>query len=176
MKFTLKETVPFPRDRVYATQRDRLSELAPYLNDIKEIEVKSREENGTVVRFVNLWKAKGGDVPTIAKAFIKPEMLQWLDHAMWDASKHECEWRIELGFLPGAIEARGRNTWTELGPNQTLCTINGEIIVNAGKIPGVPMLLAGKLGPAVEQFVVKTIEPNLKKTVEGVARFLREHG
>jgi len=174
MKFTIRDTIPFPRERVYATQRDRLPELASYLNDIKEIVVKEKKEEGHIVRFVNEWRAGGADIPALAKSFIKPEMLKWLDHATWDANAYTCEWRTELGFLPGAINARGKNQWKEDG-NHTLVIIEGEIIVDAKKIPGVPGLMAGKIGETVEKFVVNLIEPNLKKTNQGVTRFLKEN-
>ena len=52
-------------------------------------------------------------------------------------------------------------------------TINGEIIVHADKI-GVPRLLAKSASDAVEKLVIRTIEPNLRKTNEGVTAFIRK--
>jgi hypothetical protein len=173
MKFTIKDTIPFPRELVFSTQRDRLPELASYLNDIRSITVNERNDEGAVVRFVNEWQAGGTDIPAIARSFIKPEMLRWLDHAVWNSDDWSCNWRIELGFLPDAIEAKGLNHWKDRG-NETLVVIDGEINVNARKIPGVPGLMAGTIGPAIEKFVVGLIEPNLKKTCQGVSRFLQE--
>jgi hypothetical protein len=173
MKFTIKDTIPFPRDVVYRTQRDALPELASYLNDIESITVETRTEQGDVVSFINQWKAKGGDIPAIAKAFIKPEMLRWADHAKWTEGKWQCEWNMKLGFLPDAIEAKGINTWKELDANTTLVVIEGDIRIFAEKIPGVPRMLAGKVGEAVEKFVVKMIEPNMKQTSVGVTNYLR---
>jgi hypothetical protein len=173
VKFTIKDTVPFPREEVYRVQRDSLPDLAPFLNDIQSITVESSERTDDVVKFVNLWKAKGGDIPSVARAFIKPEMLQWHDHATWTQSRWQCDWNMKLGFLPDAIEARGTNTWKELGPNETLVVIEGEIRIHADRIPGVPRLLAKSVGEAVEKFVVKMIEPNLKQTSVGVTNFLR---
>ena len=126
-----------------------------------------------MVSFVNHWKAKGGDIPAIAKAFIKPEMLRWADHAKWTEGKWQCEWNMKLGFLPDAIEARGVNTWKELDANTTIVVIEGDIRIFAEKIPGVPRMLAGKVGEAVEKFVVKMIEPNMKQTSVGVTNYLR---
>lgn len=173
MKFTIKDQIPFPRERVYRVQRDALPQMAPYLNDIESITVESKKEDGDVVSFVNQWKAKGGDIPAIAKAFIKPEMLRWADHAKWTESKWQCEWNMKLGFLPDAIVARGVNVWKELDANTTVVVIEGEIIIHADKIPGVPKLLSGKIGAEVEKFVVKMIEPNLKQTSVGVTNYLR---
>jgi len=175
MKFTIRDRIPFQREQVYRTQRDQLAELATYLNDIDEIIVESREEEGDVVKFVNLWKASATEIPTMARPFIKPEMLHWHDYATWDQSAWTCDWDIKLAFLRDAIVARGKNHWKENG-DSTIVTIEGEIIIHADKVPGVPRMLAGRLGDTVEKFVVKMIEPNLKKTNEGVTAFLRANG
>lgn len=173
-KFTITDIIPFPRAEVYATQRDKLSELAEYLHDISEIVVEEREETGSVVKFVNLWRAEGQDVPKLARSFIKPEMLKWHDYATWDGDEWTCEWHIKLGFLPDAIEASGKNRWKEHG-DKTRVIIDGQIAVHADRIPGIPKMMAKKVGATVEKFVVKMIEPNLKKTNEGVTQFLKDH-
>ena len=82
------------------------------------------------------------------------------------------DWRTVLGFLPEAIICHGHNTWRAKG-SQTEVTINGEIVVHADKI-GVPRLLAKSASEAVEKLVVRTIEPNLRKTNEGVTAFIRK--
>lgn len=174
-KFTIKDTFPFSRDEVYATQRDHLAELSAYLDDIDEIVVESREEEGDIVRFVNFWKAAPTEIPKLARPFIKPEMLQWHDYATWDASEFSCAWEMKLGFLPDAIEARGLNHWKQLGEGRTLVVIDGSITIHADRIPGIPRMMAGKAGDVIESFVVKMIEPNLKKTNLGVTQYLREH-
>lgn len=173
MKFTIQDVVPFSRDEVYAAQRDELPAMAPYLHRIESITVESRREEGNVSHIVNHWKAESSDIPNVARSFIKPEMLQWIDRATWDGDAWTCAWDMELGFLPEAIEARGLNRWDVQG-DQTAVTIDGEIVVHGDRIPNVPRLLSGKLSRAVEAFVVKTIEPNLRKTNEAVARYLRE--
>jgi len=173
MHFTIKDAIPFPRLRVFEAQRDHLSSLAPYLHDIESITVEEREDEGAVVRLVNIWRAKGGDIPAVARSFIKPSMLQWTDTARWDAEAWKCEWSSVLGFLPGAIECRGTTCFSESG-GRTTVTIDGTITIHAEKIPGVPRFAAKKIGGAVEKFVVGMIRPNLKKTNEGVTRYLRD--
>lgn len=176
MKFRIEDRIPYPIERVYEAQREKLADLAPFLTDVERIDVLEREvlPDGRI-RFLNLWVGSGHDVPTLAKGFIKPEMLRWKDYAMWNPADRTCDWRIELGFLPDAIHCAGHNTWTADG-DQTVCVINGEIRIDATKVPGVPRLMAGKIGDTIEKFVVKMIEPNLKKTSEGVANYLRQQG
>lgn len=175
MQFTVKESIPFPRERVFAAQRDKLPELAPFLHDIESITVQSREEGATVTKLVNIWKAKGGDVPAALRGFIKPEMLQWTDYASWDSEAWRCDWNIVLGFLPGVIECRGNTSFAEAA-GRTTVTIGGDIRIHADKLPGVPRFMAGKIGETVEKFVVSMIKPNLSKTNEGVTSYLRAQG
>ncbi|MFT4704716.1 MAG: hypothetical protein ACI81R_002424 [Bradymonadia bacterium] len=173
MQFTIRDTVPFPRDRVFSVQRDKLDEIAPFLDRIESIRVDSREEDGNIVHMVNYWRAESRDIPKVAQAFIKPEMMRWIDRATWDGDAFTCSWDMELGFLPGAIEARGVNHWVDAG-EVTHVEISGEIIIHANKIRGVPRLLSGKVGSAIEKFVIATVEPNLRKTNEAVARYIRQ--
>ena len=173
MDFVIRDTLPFPRAEVFGVHRDRLPEVADFLPNVESIEVTQREEEGAVVRLVNLWKAAETEVPTVARPFIKPEMLRWIDRAVWNQDRWRCQWEIELGFLPEAITARGYNDFVEQN-GQTTITINGEITIRAEKIPGVPRLLAGKLSSAIEAFVVKMIEPNLRQTNAAVRRLMEQ--
>jgi hypothetical protein len=170
MKFEIKDVIPYPVDRVYSVQHEKLSELAEFLPNITRIDVKEKRVEGTRVHYVNVWHASDHDVPAALRSFVKPDMLKWTDIATWYTDQYSCDWKSILGFLPDAIQCSGHNTWVARG-NQTEVTIRGEILVHADKI-GVPKLLAKSVSEAVERFVVKTIEPNLRRTNEGVRRYL----
>jgi hypothetical protein len=172
MQFTVRDAIPFPRDQVFEAQRDKLPELAPYLHDIESITVTSREEHGAVSKLVNIWKAKGGDIPSAMRAFVKPEMLQWTDYASWDRDAWRCDWNLVLGFLPGVIECKGSTSFAEAG-GRTTVTVAGDLKIFADKIPGVPRFMAAKAGETVEKFVIGMVKPNLSKTNEGVTAYLR---
>ena len=173
MQFSIKDAIPFSRELVFQAQRDHLPDLAPYLHDIESIVVEERSTDGDVTKLVNTWTAKGGDIPTAAKGFIKPEMLKWTDYASWDQSQWRCSWNIVLGFLPGAIECTGSTSFAESG-GRTTVTIAGDITIHGDKIPGIPRFMAGKLSGVVEKFVIGMIKPNLTKTNEGVTAYLRD--
>ena len=53
--------------------------------------------------------------------------------------------------------------------------IAGELKCDAAKIKGVPRLMAGAIGPAVEAFLVATVKPNLVSVAKGVEAYLREN-
>lgn len=171
-KISVHDTVSSPRELVFETFRDHLDELDEFLPDIESISTQSRDEldNGGT-RIVRLWKAEAEEIPKVARAFIKPEMLQWTDDATWRQDEWACEWEMEVGFLTEAITARGVNRYSEKD-GQTQIVIDGVLEVDATKIPGVPKLLANKVGQAVEAFVVKMITPNLKDVNRGLEKYL----
>lgn len=174
MKVEADAHIDFPRDLVFRTYRDRLPELVPYLPNVKQITVESREEEGEVVRLVNRWVA-AGEIPKVARSVIKPEMLIWLDHATWHQDEWYCDWRIEHATFARQVHCQGRNQYREEG-DRTLIEIRGELSVDAARIPGIPRMLAGTITPVIERFIVQTIRPNLVSTADGVGAFLQAQG
>ena len=171
-KISVTDTVSYPRELVYNTFRDDLDELDDYLPDIKSITTENREEvDDNTTKIARVWKARDEEIPTLAKKFIKPEMLQWTDHATWHEDEWTCDWEMEVGFLSDAITAKGTNTYIDKGDKVEI-VIDGVLEVDAKKIPGVPGMLAGRVGKAVEGFVVKMITPNLKDVNRGVEKYL----
>lgn len=170
-RIDIRDTIKFPRDTVYPTFRDHLVDLKPYLPTVKDIEQQSYDRDGDTVNIVNVWYAADEDIPSVASKFIKPEMLQWTDTAVWHDDSNSCDWDMEVGFLQEAISCNGTTHYREKG-DQTEVHITGELRVDASKIPGVPRLIAGKVGDAVEKFVVKMITPNLKEVNRGAEKYL----
>lgn len=168
----IKDEIAYPLETVYPAFRDELKEVAPYLPNIDKIIVQSTERiDDDTLKVVNLWKASDGDIPTLAQGFIKPDMLQWTDYATWHDDKLYCDWEMEVGFLPNAVKCKGKTTYTKKG-DRTEVHILGELVVDAKQIPGVPRLMAGKVGSVVEGFVVKMITPNLKATNRAMEKHL----
>ncbi len=167
-------TIPFPRALVFATYRDKLAELREYMSNVRDIEVKSRKDDGDVVAFVNVWHG-GGEIPAAARAFLSEKMLSWTDHARWNAADFTCEWRIETHAFSEAVSCGGTNTFVDAGA-ETLFQIRGKIEIDAKKIKGVPSLLSGKVGKLIEDFLAGKIKPNLLEASAGVEKYLRAHG
>lgn len=173
-KIDIKDKVTYDRHTVYETFRDNLVGLLPYLPTVKDIEQKEydRSDDNTV-NIVNIWYAADEDIPKVASKFIKPEMLQWTDTATWHDDEFSVEWDMEVGFLQEAVSCSGKTTYSANGA-ETEVHITGDLQVDAKKIPGVPGLLAKKVGDAVEKFVVKMITPNMKEVNRGVEKYLAE--
>lgn len=174
MDLSADATIPFPRELVFSTYRDKLAELREFMPNVRDIEITSRKDAGDVVEFVNIWHG-GGEIPAAARAFLSEKMLSWTDHARWDVSKFTCDWRIETHAFTEAVTCGGTNTFVDKGET-TLLQIRGKIQIDAKKIKGVPSLLAGKVGKTVEDFLAGKIRPNLLEASAGVEKYLRAKG
>lgn len=171
-RIDIRDHIKFDRKTVYETFRDKLAELQPYLPTVKSIEVESYDRlDETMVKIVNIWTAAEEDIPALAQKFIKPEMLKWTDRATWFDDQHMCNWDMEVGFLKEAISCSGTTRYTAKGDG-TEVHIEGNLRVDASKIPGVPRLVSGKVSEVVEGFVIKMITPNLKEVNRGCERYL----
>ena len=170
-RIDITDSIEYDRETVYEVFRDKMGEVKQYLPTVKDIVQESCERDGDTVHIVNLWIAADEDIPAIAQKFIKPEMLQWIDTATWHDDEHSVDWDMEVGFMSEAISCSG-TTYYRTNGDYTEVNITGDLRVDAKKIPGVPRLLAGKVGSAVEAFVVKMITPNLKEANRGVEKYL----
>lgn len=173
-KIDIKDTIAYDRDVVYETFRDKLIELQPHLPDIEKIEQTKYERDGDDVHIVNIWHASEDEVPipSMAQKFIKPEMLKWTDRATWHDDSNSCDWDMEVGFMSKAISCSGTTYYREKG-DRTEVHITGSLNVDAKEL-GVPRIIAGKVGEAVESVVVRMITPNLTKVNRGAEKYLAD--
>lgn len=170
MRISADARIPFPRPLVFATYRDELANLVPYLPNVRAIEVKSRSDDGAVVKMLNVWHG-GGEIPAAARAFVSEAMLSWDDHARWDGEAWTCEWKVVTHAFSEAVSCGGTNRFVDEG-DATIVQIRGELSIDAKKVAGVPKLLAGSVSKTVEELLAKKIAPNLVQTADGVRRFL----
>jgi hypothetical protein len=166
--------VGFPRERVWQTYVEDLEKLVEYLPNVSLIERKSREEAGDVVKLVRLWTAKA-TLPDVARSIVKPNMMQWTDYASWDRRSFRCDWRIESGALPKALECSGSTLYEETSSG-CLVSLRGDLAIHPEHVPGVPRIFARTIQPIVERVIVAGIEPNLRGIAGGVEKYLKARG
>lgn len=171
MRLEVSTEIPFPRELVFRTYRDKLPELVPYLPNVRGIAVVSRADEGQVTKLLNRWKG-GGDIPGAVRKFLSEDLLEWDDHAEWNEADFTCAWRTVVPAFKDAVDSSGKNRFEDLG-GRTRLTIAGDLKVDAGKVKGVPRLLAGTVSPVIEAFLVGAIKPNLIATSKGVEKFLQ---
>jgi len=170
MKIHSESIIRFPLKKVYETYRDRLPEIASYIPDIREIEVVRREPRDKGPFVLNVWKAENR-IPKVAQKVVKPEMLQWQDHADWDDTNTHVDWRLVIPAFEDQVRCSGRNAFFAHG-DATRVVLLGELDIDIKRIPGVPRLLAGRLKPQIEQFIIKLVQPNLEKVNGSLERFM----
>ena len=175
MRINSESRIHHPIDVVYPCYRDHLPRVAPYTPDIREIIVRSREDKELGPKIHNVWVADR-DIPKVAQGIIKPEMLQWDDFAEWNDAEQHVDWRLNIPAFPDQVKCSGRNAFFADGPRSTRVVLTGELEVNVKNVPGVPRLLAGRLAPKIESFIVMLITPNLEKVNQSLERYLDEHG
>lgn len=170
MIISVDSYIPFPRLLVYATYRDKLIELVPYLPNVRRIEVKSRREEGSLIHFLNEWHG-GGEIPVVARAVLSEAMLSWTDLATWNESEFTTEWHIRTHVFTEAVRCAGVHHFKETDSG-TLIESRGELTIDTKQIKGVPQLLVGPVGRTVEDFLSQKIGPNLLQVSEGVRHYL----
>jgi hypothetical protein len=162
--------IPFPRSLVYATYRDKLVELLPYMPNVRDIKVKSCYEEDGQFYSVNEWHG-GGEIPAVARAVLSEEMLSWTEYNTWNEPEFTLLWRIETHAFTEAVHCAGKNRFLESGEN-TVIESRGELTIDPKQIKGFPGFLTSKVARIVEDFLGKKIEPNLIQMGEGVRQYL----
>ena len=174
MKIHADSKVRFGRDLCFRTYRDELDQLVPFLPNVTEIKVLEAESpvdgDAKKTRKLNEWRAVT-EVPKVVATVLKPEMLAWHDHALWDERAHTCHWRIETHFFTERIKCEGVNHFLEDGDGMRL-EIRGELDIDLKGLAGVPKLLAPKAGKMIEKFVVTLLTPNLTSVSAGLEKYL----
>jgi Protein of unknown function (DUF2505) len=170
MEIKTDVTLSFPLARVFATQRDRLVDLAEFLPNIRAIKQLRRDESPGEVRLVNEWTG-GGEIPSAARAVVRESMLRWTDHATWTEADHRCTWTTDVHAFPGAVRSSGYNQFVET-PSGTRIEFRGTLTCDASKVPGVPRLLARTLNGTLEKLFVSRIADNLAQVGHGVGKLL----
>lgn len=163
--------LPFPPETVFTIFRDEVAHLEPYLPGIQSIEVVSRAEHDGLVDLVVDWQS-GADVPAFVRGLIGESKFAWTDYATWDEGALAVDWRTETVALGGALRCGARDVFLEDGPGRTLLQIRGAIDIDPAKIPGVPALLGGAVGPRLEAYLVKRVCASLGDTAAALALYL----
>lgn len=162
--------VPFPRSLVYKTYRDHLSDIIPYMENVRSVTFHTCEmRNGSLV-CVNEWHG-GGDIPAVARTLLSEEMLSWTEYNTWDDSAYKVGWRIETHAYSEAVHCAGENQFLDVD-GATLVRSRGNLEIDAKQIKGVPFFIGKQIASLVETFLGQKIEPNLKEMGEGVGKYL----
>jgi len=169
MKINSESRISHPLSEVYAVYRDRLSEVAAFIPDIKEIRVESRERTDSGVKLHNRWIADR-EIPRMVQSFVKPHMLHWNDYAEWNDASTHCNWTLQIPAFPDNVSAAGRTALFADG-SSTRVVLTGTLEINPN-FPALPKLVARRLAPQLEKFIVMLITPNMERVNHAIGDFL----
>ncbi len=171
MRIDSSARIAHPLDRVYQAYRDDLPALAAYLPDISRIEVRSREERPDGVDLLNVWYASTS-IPSVAQAFVRPDMLRWEDSARWDNTATLARWTLVVPAFRDQVTCSGETRLSADGPAHTKVVLAGNLDIDLRRIPGMNRFLAATMKPQVEAFIVRLITPNLQRVNTALQRYL----
>lgn len=170
----VEDILPFPREAVFGLYMNELPELADHLPNMDAITCEERtlREDGRLY-LVNRWRAARTEVPVLARPFVKPHMLEWLDYALWDLETYRVEWRMETVFMTEAVRVSGVNAFHVEGEHTRL-HITGTLDLDTDQVPGLPRFMRARAKRVLEPFVIRLIQPNLTAINRGLEEVLRE--
>ncbi|MBL3591290.1 MAG: hypothetical protein JMN24_16095 [gamma proteobacterium endosymbiont of Lamellibrachia anaximandri] len=165
--------VKHPRDLVWETIRDHLSEIVPYLDDIASVTTEQRAQDPDgVLQLVNLWQADIA-IPDILTSVIDTDSVSWTDHAGWHPNNHECHWQIKPHFFSDRISCSGSTHYeSAIGGRGTRITFAGQFDVSAHDIPGIPAFMENSAAKVIESLVTTLIPKNFRKITDALPMIL----
>jgi hypothetical protein len=172
MQLSTQLYIPFPRSLVYATYRDALIQLVPYMPNVRQIDLVLRKEQANGLQLVHEWHG-GGEIPAAMRAFLSEDLLSWTNYASWNDDTFVTDWRNETHAFRDAVSCSGTNRFRENGTG-TRVESSGKLVIDAERLHGVPRLMQGMVAHTVEDLLGKQIEPNFLQMGDGVRRYLED--
>ncbi|MCO4743675.1 MAG: hypothetical protein KC912_02730 [Proteobacteria bacterium] len=170
MRIHSESRIAHPIDKVFPVYRDQLADVVPYIPDVSQINVLSREEQDGQVKLHNEW-VSDREIPAMVSKFIKPEHLRWDDFATWHTEGTYCEWILRTRAFTEAVDCTGR-TELHADGDATIVRLVGDFNLDIRKVKGVPSFVAKRIAPQIEKFIVALITPNLERVNGSLEQFL----
>ena len=170
MKLSIVTQINHSADACFTAMRYEMPNLARCMPKVEKIEVVEREESSTGVQLTNRWHAASTEIPALARPFIDPDKVFWLDHAHWTNGEQRCAWRLELGFLTERGTCEGFTIFTAESDQRCKMEIDGALSLDLKGL--VPRLMVGRATKGVEQFILKLMEPNFRRMGRALTEFL----
>ena len=170
MRFEIKDSIPLGVEETFLLLRDEMPALVPFMPDTEEINVLSREDLEDEVKIVNRWRASLNKIPSALRAFVKPEMLSWHDHARWTQDDHTARWELEALGSSKLFSCTGATSISS-ERDQTYLQIVVDFEIYPERVPGVPRFLAKKLGPQIEKLIGDVLSVNMRQMAQSIIAY-----
>lgn len=152
MKFKMTHDFNWPLEKlipVLAGDEEVLNmEDMPNVSSRKEIE---RRWEGKKLFKKFAWNVHG-QIPQVAQKIIRPEMLNFIEHSVWDNEKYMFDTKIEPHFLKKQIICSTTSRWAKLTEGKSRRQFEGTLEI---KIP--------LIGQLVEGAIIDHLKKNVEK-------------
>jgi hypothetical protein len=151
-----------PRHIVFALTRDRFEEylaLVPAVNSVKLL--RSHSPSPGVISNVTEWEGRAR-IPSSVKNRLRPDMLRWRIHCVWDENSWSCRWRAETFHFRDIFDCHGDIAYHDIHGSLTRCVLSVNLKIS------MPVF-----GGAVEKFIVRNyLNKNLMMNKEAIKTLL----
>ena len=162
----LLNRIDHPTEVVYATLRDRLSELVGYIPDLAELKrVSFERSSGSGVEITSHWRAST-PIPAVAESVLPKDLFQWTQVALWKDDDRSVEYRLH-GFGFGASGVV--HFLSEGGGTVVKATVYVDIQFERFMVP---KWVVKKVHPLVEKNVRRVLHANMVGLVNGLRSYL----
>jgi hypothetical protein len=149
--------------------RDRLPEIAAGQDDIEYVKVTKRDKKDPNSHHViSTWRA-APPLPSFLKGFIKPDMLIWVDDAVWDNEATTCYFAISPNYKVEDIKCTGTIRFEKADRGKsTRVTYSGTLTIE--RTARSSIFMTGLIIRGIEAVASKLIEHNFAKVVHALDR------
>lgn len=159
-----------PPQRLFATIRDRLPELATTLDDIDRIEELERNAEPDGLLVVSRWHARQ-TIPALLRGKVGGSEIGWLDRARWCEERLLCAWDIEPSLGNGAITCSGTTQFLPaMGGRGTRVQFDGKLDIAPAFLGSIAGPFQAPLKALVESIATSLIPANFRAVTEAAAK------
>ena len=81
-------------------------------------------------------------------------------------------WDFQTVHFDRLYDCSGVNYFEETPEGTTKIRLTGSLVVYPQRVPGIPRLLARRLSPAIEKFLIELVTPNLRQLPAALQTYL----
>jgi len=162
IKLRFKESMPCTTQWFMEYSLSDFDDYARYAPNVTRVEVFSREALPDGRKKIVLTVYAEGWLPPAVMAFFKQKEICWKEHYIVNEAAGVVDWRIETPVFNEYIDCGGTSNCRDTANGCDL-TITGQMDIRTPKIKGIPDSVTRAVTGAVEPFVIKMVELNLKK-------------
>jgi len=138
MKFKQQRIFNYPVDTVtdYFLENEKPAYDMNSLENVTQWKI-IKEENVDHRRVGTKEWCAHAQIPPVLQKIVKPEMLTWYEHSVWDRQTKTYSFQIEPFYLKNKVKCGGKTSYTAKGGDKTQRTFEVELHVSIPVLGGV---------------------------------------